>query len=411
MMRRKPGRGIRVCHLGKYYPPAPGGIETHVQTLARAQANLGANVSVACVNVENRHGIDVNGRPFASTPTIRAWDQAVRLTRLGRRASLARFDICPQLFSWMNELQPNVYDLIHLHVPNPTMLMALALKRPRLPLVISYHSDIVRQKLLVHALRPLERLVFARAARILSDSPVYAQGSTFLSGYAQKVEVLPLGIDLHPYLNPGPSALAFARRLRSEHGSPLWLCVGRLVYYKGLPTAIHALKHVPGKLAVIGTGPLEHELRQLARREGVGDRTIWLGHRSSEEIVGAYHAATALWFPSNARSESFGLVQVEAMASGCPVINTAIPGSGVPWVSRHDETGLTVPVGAPEEMARCANRLVNEPGLRERLATGARARVRREFDHRLMAERCLDFYRDVLAGDAVTIPLPLRKSA
>src|SRR5262245_50208625 len=125
MTRRTPGDGIRVCHLGKYYPPAPGGIESHVQTLARAQAGLGAGVSVICVNHENRHGADVNGRPFTATPTIRTWDEAVRLTRLGRRASLARLDICPDLIASISELQPNRHDLIHLHVPNPTMLMAL----------------------------------------------------------------------------------------------------------------------------------------------------------------------------------------------------------------------------------------------------------------------------------------------
>ena len=169
---RQSGDCLRVCHLGKYYPPAPGGIESHVQTLARAQAGLGARVSVICVNHESRHGADVNGQPFAATPTIRTWDEAVRLTRLGRLASLARLEICPDLISRMNELQPKEHDLVHLHVPNPTMLLALAATRPRLPLVITYHSDIVRQKLLVRVLRPLERIVFARAARILSDSPM-----------------------------------------------------------------------------------------------------------------------------------------------------------------------------------------------------------------------------------------------
>src|SRR5205814_697475 len=104
-------------------------------------------------------------------------------------------------------------------------------------------------------------------------------------------------------------------------------------------------------------------------------RVVFLGDLPCRQIVPYYLAATAFWFPSNARSEAFGLVQVEAMASGCPVINTAIPGSGVAWVSRHDESGLTVPMNDPLALARAARRLLDEPGLRERLASGGRERA------------------------------------
>ena len=140
-----------------------------------------------------------------------------------------------------------------------------------------------------------------------------------------------------------------------------------MVYYKGLDTALKALVSAPGKLLVIGDGPLEKSLREQAQRFRVADRVVWHGRASADELVGAYHAATALWFPSLARSEGFGLVQVEAMASGCPVINTAVPASGVAWVSSHEETGLTVPVGDALALAAAARRLVEEPGLRDRL--------------------------------------------
>jgi rhamnosyl/mannosyltransferase len=276
------------------------------------------------------------------------------------------------------------------------MVLALALTRTLVPVVITYHSDVIRQRLLALLLRPFERRVFRRAARILSDSPAYEAGSDFLQGYLTKLAVLPLGIELAPYRQPSPAARAFTERLRLEHGSPLWLTVGRLVYYKGLHIALEALHHVPGKLIVIGTGPLETELRRRARDLRVSDRVVWCGYRSDEEIAGAYQAATALWFPSNARSEGFGLVQVEAMASGCPVINAAIPASGVSWVSRHEETGLTVPVNDPKALARAANRLLSEPGLRQRLVTQAQDRVGKEFDHRVMAERSLAVYQQVL---------------
>src|SRR5262249_10582552 len=155
---------------------------------------------------------------------------------------------------------------------------------------------------------------------------------------------VPFGIPLEPYRRPSPVAVRSAQRFRDELGGPMWLAVGRLVYYKGLETALRALVHVPGRLMIVGEGPLSQQLRDLSRTLNVADRVVWRNRLSSDELVGAYHAATALWFPSNARSEAFGFVQIEAMACGCPIINTNIPGSGVSWVSVHEETGLTVPI-------------------------------------------------------------------
>jgi rhamnosyl/mannosyltransferase len=133
----------------------------------------------------------------------------------------------------------------------------------------------------------------------------------------------------------------------------------------------------------------------LAEQLGVTSRVIWAGRLNDDQLIGAYHAATALWFPSNARSEAFGLVQVEALACGCPVINTDIPGSGVAWVSQHDETGLTVPINEPQSLAAAARRLMDEPALRERLSQRARERAAAEFDAELMARRTLAVYEKV----------------
>ena len=146
---------------------------------------------------------------------------------------------------------------------------------------------------------------------------------------------------------------------------------------------------------IIGIGSLENELKTLAQILGVEDRVIWLGSVSQAELIGAYHAATALWFPSNLRSEGFGLVQVEAMACGCPVINAAIPGSGVAWVSRHEQEALTVPLNDPVALGNAANLLLTEPGLRDRLAMAGRDRAN-YFDPITMAKRSLEFYESVL---------------
>jgi rhamnosyl/mannosyltransferase len=177
------------------------------------------------------------------------------------------------------------------------------------------------------------------------------------------------------------------------------LTVGRLIYYKALDVAFEALQTVSGKLLIVGSGPMEEAWKSKAAEYGVADRVIWLGRASGEMLIGAYLAATAYWFPSNARAEAFGLVQVEAMAAGCPVINTAIPHSGVPWVSLHDVSGLTVPINDATAFATAARRLLEEPGLHERLSAGARARAATEFDQRRMAERCVEIYRN-LSGPA-----------
>jgi rhamnosyl/mannosyltransferase len=373
---------IRVCHLGKYYPPAPGGIETHVRTLARAQADLGMDVRVFCINHQ-------------AGPTAAERDGSVEVVRFGRAASAAKLDVCLDLRAALARVET---DIVHLHVPNPTMILALLGSRLRAPVVVTYHSDLVRQRVRGALFRPLERLAYRRVRAILPTSPLYQGGSRFLRSYADRLQVLPHGIDLDPYLNPAPADRDEAARVQAQYPGPLWLGCGRLVYYKGFLNAIRALPHVPGTLLLIGDGPDQPMLQDEAQRLGVRDRVSFLGHVS--RVVPYYLAADAFWFPSNARSEAFGIVQVEAMASGCPVINTRIPHSGVSWVCHHEETGLTVPVNDPVALASAANRLLDEPDLRQRLIAAARERAIREFDHRTMAERSLAIYRRVLADES-----------
>lgn len=385
---------IRICHLSKYYPPQPGGIETHVRALATSQAALGATVDVVCVNA-----CDQTGKEASQTPTIEEIDRNVRVIRLGRLGTVARFDLFTA-FSQHFSRKDFSYDIAHLHAPNPAMALHWALANSSVPLVVTHHSDIVKQQVLKHLVNPLLNYVYSRAARVLVDSPTYLAGSAFLQPYRECVEVLPLGIDLSAYRQPSAAAIAHERKLRAAYPSPIWLCVGRLVYYKALHIAISALQKVPGTLIIVGKGELSESLRQYAVDCGVSDRVVFQCQVSQDELIGAYRAATALWFPSNARSEAFGLVQVEAMASACPVINAAIPDSGVTWVSRHGVEGLTVPLNDSDALANAANRLLREPHLRGKLAIASQARSQ-QFDQMVMAQASLQIYQQVIHQEAM----------
>jgi glycosyltransferase involved in cell wall biosynthesis len=342
-------------------------------------------VTITCLNHE--YGFFPLTRP---SEEVRA-DSRVRITRVSRWATLAKFDFCPGIRRQLRRAAEGV-DLLHLHTPNPAVLLSLAMAGIDVPIVITHHSDIIRQKLLNLPLKPFEHSVYKRAKVIFATNPIYKTESKILQRHADRVEVLPLGLDLDRFTNPSAGARQKAEEFRKAHGDLIWVFVGRLVYYKGLHIALQALKQVPGKLLIIGTGPLEASLRAMAAELQVADRVVWLGHASDDEVVGAYHAATAFWLPSNAKSEAFGQVQVEAMASGCPVINTRIPGSGVPWVSPDGETGLTVAPDDAAGFASAVKSLIDDPERRKRYATAARARALSEFESGTMAARSLVFY-------------------
>jgi glycosyltransferase involved in cell wall biosynthesis len=389
---------LRVVHLGKYYPPASGGIETFTRTLARAQADLGADVRVVVVNHADATGRDVTFEPAARTPDRTDADGPVRVLRAGRVANVAKLDVPPGLLRLLHRELRDPPDVWHLHTPNVTMLLALAVMPRVRPLVVTHHSDIVRQRVLRYGVAPFEHLIYRRAARIMPTSDPYVEGSPLLRRYRAKVTAVPLGLDLAPYTNPSPEARAYADTARRTFPGPIWLSVGRLIYYKALDVALRALRDVPGTLVVVGTGPMESAWKQLAAELGVADRVAWKGQTPDHELVGLYHAAAALWFPSNARSEGYGLVQVEAMACGCPVVNAAIPHSGVPWVCRDGEAGLTVPINDPPAFAAAAKRLLSEPGLREKLSAEAKRQAVERFDHRKMAEQTLKIYAEVVGA-------------
>ncbi len=393
---------MHIIHLGKYYAPVVGGMETLVQSQAIAEAAAGHRVDIVVMD----HELTPPSKLFSkkSFGQLEHPDLAIQVHRVPRFANIAKYDLSTRLAKCMQELAVQKPDIWHLHTPNPTMLVALSrLKKSCNPLLVTHHSDILSRSALRVPYEWLERTVYTQAVKLISDSEQYIDGSRQLKHFRSKVVAIPLGIDTAMFLQPTDHVRSLADNLVTKHGSPLWLCVGRLAKYKGLETAIQALHHVPGRLLMIGTGPLEQNLKQLATNLGLNDRVIWLGKASQEVLHAAYLAAAALWFPSNARNEGFGLVQVEAMASGCPVINTNIPNSGVSWVSLHELTGFTIPVNDPIALANAANRLLDNPNLRRSFAEQAKQRALKLFDINTVTAQRISLYESIACQSASSI--------
>jgi rhamnosyl/mannosyltransferase len=363
--------------LGKYYPPYKGGIESHLHLLC-SELKAEVDLDVVVCNTGGR--------------TVRERVGGIPVTRCAEVAHLASTSLCPTM---PLELSRRDYDVIHLHFPHPVGVMSyLASRRPRRhAVVVTYHSDIVRQARLLRLFRPFMQRVLARADRIICTSQAYLDTSPELGAHRDRCVVVPLGIDLGQWRRT-PDAEERARELRARHGTPLLLAVGRLTYYKGFEHAIRAMREVNGTLVVVGEGPMRASLATLARECGVADRVHLVG--DVPDLKPWFLAADAFVFPSVARSEAFGIVQLEAMACGLPVVNTALD-SGVPFVSRHGETGFTVPPSDPAALARALRELLSDPARRAALGAAARRRVEREFRKETMAARVLSAYSEAYA--------------
>jgi len=367
---------VWILHLGKFYPPHHGGIETHLATLCRGLAQA-ATVEAIVAN-DGRRSVteDLDG---------------VRVRRLGTIGTPASTPICP---SMIGAIRSTPADLIHLHVPNPYPALALLLSGCAAPLVIGWHSDVVRQKQLARLFAPIERAIVRRAAALIASSPNYLDSSPILARNRARVHVIPYGIEPTEFQPRDPARIA---QLRERYGPRIVLGVGRLVYYKGFENLIHAMAGVAGHLLIVGEGPLRPRLERTARAAGVDVRVSFLGDLSRDELIDTYQACDVFVLPAVARSEAFGIVQLEAMACGKPVVNTRLA-SGVPFVSIDEETGITVEPAQPAALAAALNLLLDDRELCERYGAAGLRRVREHFSAAAMVERTLSLYREILAG-------------
>jgi glycosyltransferase involved in cell wall biosynthesis len=258
--------------------------------------------------------------------------------------------------------------------------------------VMTYHSDIVRQQTMLALYAPVLRRVLDRVDRIIVGAPQMVEHSPFLLPHADKCRVVPFAIDTSRFSD---TAVAVSRgaMLRTGHARPVVLFIGRLVYYKGVDVLLRAMVHVDADLVVIGRGPLEASLRECAATLGVARRVTWLPPVDDAELAAWYRACDVFCLPSVARSEAYGLVQLEAHLAGTPVISTDLP-TGVPYVNQHELTGLVVPPGDARALAFALDSLLADDAGRARMGAFARERVMSEFTVDRMVTSTMDVYRE-----------------
>lgn len=370
---RVPSRRLKILHVGKFYPPHKGGIESHLQALCGELAkSLDLQVLVAS---EDRHARE------------EVLDK-VAISRVPTRFTLSSAPICPGMVSRIRE---SGADIVHLHWPNPGAVLAYLASQHRGRLVVTYHSDVVRQRFLSALFEPCLHFALRRSSAIITTSPDYLRTSPTLSRYRERCHLIPLGIDIEAFRQVDSAAVT---AIRQKYGDRLVLGIGRLVYYKGFEYLIRAMSHVPGKLLIVGDGPLRSKLQQLAADLGLAERVFLLGEIPGS-LVAYYQAADVFALASVARAEAFGIVQIEAMAACIPVVNTRID-SGVPFVSLDEATGLTVPPRDPGALAAALNRLLDDEPLRRSFGDAARLRARQEFSLETMASRTRKLYEAVV---------------
>ncbi len=370
---------MKIVHAAKFYPPVPGGMETVVKNLCDGTAG-DWDVHVVAANT------------VAETVIERCGDVTVtRTASLGKAHSVP---LCPSLPLHLWRARA---DCVVLHEPNPLAGAALLAHTPAPRLIVWHHSDLLRPSWAPATYGRAQRALYRRAECVIVSSPPLAAGSELVQ-QARRVAIVPFGICLDRFSRLDDRQRALAESIRRRHGGPRVLFVGRFVYYKGLDVLVDAMASAPGTLMLAGEGPLEEEIRRRAADRGIIDRVEILGRVADADLPAYYDAADIFVLPSIARTETFGVVQLEAMAAGRPVVSTDLP-TGVPWVNQDGVSGLVVAPGDAAALAAAIARLGADADLRGRLGAGARSRAASMFS----IARMVDAFKGVV-DDALRMP-------
>jgi glycosyltransferase involved in cell wall biosynthesis len=366
-----------IVHFAKYYSPDAGGIESVTSSLAQGAVKAGHDVSVIC---------------FQNTPAEKV--DIINGVRV-KRARVAKLIASQPLgFGYFLNciLTARKADIVHLHAPNMLASLAALLLPTKIRLLVHWHSDVINKGFLGKLLRPLEHFLLLRADVIVATSDAYADSSILISSFRDKVTVVPIGIS-----DVAAKSINYENIKKFEtwvNCRKIILSVGRLVKYKGFDLLIAAAQKIPtdSVIVIVGSGPLEKELQDAIENINVQDKVLLAGRLSDSDLLALFDRADVYCLPSISRAEAFGVVLLEAMAFGLPIVASDISGSGVPWVNQHGVSGFNVPVGDSIVLAEALIKVLSCSDLRYTLSEGARQRFLTEFTEEISVNRILAVY-------------------
>jgi rhamnosyl/mannosyltransferase len=369
---------MRVLHVYRtYFPDSQGGLEETIRQICMNTARHGVTSSVLSLSSD-------------SEPDVIERDEAV-VYRAHKSAEVASCGMSLSAFRLFRDLL-KTNDVVHYHYPWPFADLLHFSGRPKQPTLMTYHSDIVRQRTLGKVYQPLMNRFLDSVDRIVCTSPNYLATSEVLPRYADKVEIIPIGLDESSY------PVGRCTSTRTNGGAlipdePYFLFIGVLRYYKGLHILLDALKDAPFKAVIAGSGPTEQELKIQARQLGLNN-VVFTGQVSNERKVELIKGSRGIVFPSYMRSEAFGVTLLEGAMYGKPLISTEI-GSGTSHVNVNGETGLVVPPGSSKTLRAAMNELYYRPDVASQLGMGARTRYEEHFTGALMGDRYHALYQNL----------------
>ena len=370
---------LSVLCYGRFFDEIPGGIQTHTLHLMRSLA--GDVDFVHAVTSRDRSGACLRAGPRIPVIRTPSWNVD---------GSLA---LSPGLVTQTRRLhRKHRFDLVHLHFPDPMAHLASMVLPASIPRVISWHADILRHRALGLFYGPLLRKAVASARGIIVATPAHITSSPVLSPLDgdPKLHVIPYGFDLTRFLQPSAGAAA----IKARYPGRLVFSAGRHVSYKGFRVLIEAFAGLPEDVHLLlgGRGPLTDDLKRQTSALGLDKRVHFLGFVPDADLAAHYQAADIFCLPSVTQAEAFGIVQVEAMACGKPVVSTRL-NNGVDYVNQDGVTGLVVTPGDTAELRHAIGRLLDEPALAARLGSNGRAKAIGEYSLGSLRERTLSVYR------------------